>query len=150
MAQVLLATYLIDRSGRRSLLLYAIPPLAACLCVLAWSLGAVGSAASAAVATLSVMLFGVFFGMSLGPIPNILAAELFPTYTRSMGVSFCTTVQWSCNALVAAAFPVVAQRYGYGAVLYGFALVCVAAWLVVVRFVPETRGVALESLQKNG
>ena len=114
--------------------------------MLAWSLGAVGSTAGAAAATTAVMLFGVFFGMSLGPIPNILSAEMFPTYVRSTGVSVSTGVQWTCNALVAAAFPVVAARFGYANVLYGFAATCVLAWLVVLRFVPETRGVALESI----
>jgi MFS family permease len=91
---VLLASYLIDRKGRRWMLLHFIPPLAICLGVLALTVGAPAAAAagtalgtapsalSAAAATAAITLFGVFFGMSLGPLPNILAAELFPTAVR--------------------------------------------------------------------
>ena len=92
---VLLASYLIDRKGRRWMLLHFVPPLAICLGVLALTVGAPAAAAaagtalgkapsalSAAAATTAITLFGVFFGMSLGPLPNILAAELFPTAVR--------------------------------------------------------------------
>ena len=79
-------------------------------------------------------------------MPNILASELFPTHARSAGVAASTGSQWIFNALVAAAFPVLKSRLGTPGVLNGFALVCVAAWLFVLRFVPETRGVPLEEL----
>ena len=55
-------------------------------------------------------------------------------------------MQWIFNALVAAAFPLLVKQLGTSGVLKGFALVCVAAWLFVLRFVPETRGVPLEEL----
>ena len=87
-----------------------VPPLAVCLAVLAATVGgasgaASASALSAAGATMAVTLFGIFFGMSLGPLPNILAAELFPTSVRGVGVAATTTVQWVSNLLVAALFP---------------------------------------------
>jgi SP family galactose:H+ symporter-like MFS transporter len=153
---VLLATYLIDRKGRRWMLNAFIPPLALCLAVLALSVGsglgaggaaaAASTASSAAAATAAVTLFGVFFGMSLGPLPNILAAELFPTSVRAPGVAATTTVQWLSNMLVAALFPVLTAKFGMSQVLNGFALVCVLAWLVVLAYVPETKGLALESI----
>ena len=144
---VLLTTYLIDRSGRRALLTTVVPVMAACLVALAACLGSGGTVpAAGAVATAAVMLYGVFFGMSLGPMPNIIASELFPTHARSAGVALSTSVQWIFNALVAAAFPLLVKQFGTSGVLYGFALVCVAAWLFVLRFVPETRGVPLEEL----
>ena len=105
-----------------------------------------GTALLAFGATAAVTLFGIFFGMSLGPLPNILSAELFPTAVRGVGVSTTTTVQWISNMLVAALFPVAAARFGMPAVLYGFAAVCVGAFLLVVLAVPETKGVALEDI----
>jgi MFS transporter, SP family, galactose:H+ symporter len=146
---VLLATYLIDRKGRRWMLNVFIPPLALCLAVLALTVGsgaAASTASSAAAATAAVTLFGVFFGMSLGPLPNILAAELFPTSVRAPGVAATTTVQWLSNMLVAALFPILAAKFGMSQVLNGFAMVCVLAWLVVLAYVPETKGLALESI----
>ena len=61
-------------------------------------------------------------------------------------MSATTTVQWLSNMLVAALFPIASLRFGMPAVLKGFALVCVVAWGVVVAFVPETKGVALEDI----
>ena len=88
--------------------------------------------------------------MSLGPLPNILAAELFPTSVRGAGVAATTTVQWVSNMLVAALFPIAAAKLGMTTVLWGFASVCVLAWLVVLLFVPETKGVALEDIGGGG
>ena len=124
------------------------PPLAICLALLGATVGGGGvtGAASAALATAAVTLFGVFFGMSLGPLPNILSAELFPTSLRAPGVAATTTVQWLSNMLVAALFPVAAAKFGMTAVLNGFAVVCVVAWVFVLAFVPETKGVALEEI----
>ena len=48
--------------------------------------------------------------------------------------------------LVAALFPVAAARLRMTSVLYGFSAVCVLAWLVVVLFVPETKGISLEEI----
>ena len=79
-------------------------------------------------------------------MPNILASELFPTHARSAGVAASTGSQWIFNALVAAAFPVAVHSFGMRPALGFFAAVCVAAWLFVLRFVPETRGVPLEEL----
>ena len=56
-------------------------------------------------------------------LPNILASELFPTSSRSLGVSLSTASQWSFNALIAATFPALRLRFGARNVLNGFALV---------------------------
>ena len=58
--------------------------------------------------------------MSLGPIPNILASELFPTDARSSGVALSTSGQWVFNALVAAAFPALAATVGTPGAPCGF------------------------------
>ena len=142
---VLLASYLIDRAGRRQLLLWMTPLMAGCLAALAAALGG-GFAGAGFVATMSVMLFGVVFGMSLGPLPNILASELFPTSSRSLGVSLSTASQWSFNALIAATFPALRLRFGARNVLNGFAMISLLSWAFTYYFVPETKGKALEDI----
>lgn len=51
--------------------------------------------------------------------------------------------------LVAALFPIAAARFGMSAVLNGFALVCVLAWVLVATSVPETKGVSLEDIHSS-
>ena len=140
-----LAGFLIESWGRRQLLVRFIPALAFCLAALAASFGG-SSVTSAAVATAAVTLFGVFFGLSLGPLPNIISAELFPTRSRSAGVAASTGVQFACNALVAATFPVLTAAIGTRATLCSFAAFSSAAWLFVLRSVPETKGISLEEI----
>jgi MFS family permease len=147
---VLLSAYLIDKLGRRRMLLSFIPVLAVCLGVLGATVGAGGgaatTAASAAAATAAITLFGIFFGMSLGPLPNILSSELFPTSVRGEGVAAAITVQWLSNMLVAALFPISVSRFGMRSVINGFSVVCIVAWIVVWVFLRETKGVALEDI----
>ena len=91
---VLLTTYLIDRIGRRALLSTFVPVMAVCLLALAAATGGMLSSATAGLVSIgAVTLYGLVFGMSLGPIPNILASELFPTDARSSGVALSTSGQ---------------------------------------------------------
>ena len=68
--------------------------MAVCLLALAAATGGMLSGATAGIVSISaVTLYGLVFGMSLGPIPNILASELFPTDARSSGVALSTSGQ---------------------------------------------------------
>jgi len=69
---------LMDTWGRRRLLSTFVPAMGLCLAGLAAALGARGPGAAAA-SLAAISLYGVFFGLSLGPIPNIYTAESFPT-----------------------------------------------------------------------
>lgn len=146
----ILAGHLIDRLGRRWMLKVFIPLLGVCLATLGWSLGTAGTTFSAMAATIAVTLFGVFFTMSLGPLPTLLTSELFSTSTRSASVAAAASVQFTANVLVAQLFPVAAVTYGMRSVINFFAMVCALAWVVVLIYVPETKGRTLEEIQDMG
>jgi SP family galactose:H+ symporter-like MFS transporter len=120
---VLLAAKLIDSRGRRWMLLAFIPPLALCLGLLALTVGTTSAASAAppalaaAAATAAVTLYGIFFGMSLGPLPNILAAEAPPPATEpgttvAHALSLALTVARSTRGR--AALPHTRARRGRG------------------------------------
>ena len=144
----LLAVRLIESLGRRQLLVTFTPLLALCVGALALSVGG-SSVGSAAAATAAVTLFGVVFGLSLGPLPNIISAELYPTRARSAGVAAATGVQFLSNAFVVAAFPVLRTSLGERTVLGAFAVLSALAWLFVLRCVPETKGRRLEDMSHS-
>ncbi|WP_420144274.1 sugar porter family MFS transporter [Sphingobium sp.] len=136
----LIGMMLIDRAGRRLLLL----------------IGAAGTAiALAGVATIYTldrgqalllpMLVGfiLFFAVSQGAVIWVYLSEIFPTAVRARGQSLGSAVHWGLNAIIAFGFPIVAQ--GSRAMPFWlFAIAMLVQLLVVWRYFPETRGTRLE------
>ena len=88
--------------------------------------------------------FGICFVLSLGPIPNIVTAELMPTACRSYGMSVAVAVQWGTNAADAQGFPSLVAVFGTQGVLLCFAGATLCAWTWIFFSVPETKGRQLE------
>lgn len=148
-----LAMKLMDSMGRRRLLQAFVPVMGASLLGLAGVFsvlgGSIGSGVKwipSAVALACIMTYGCSFALSLGPIPNILTSELFPTRCRSAAMSASLGAQFAANTAVGLAFPVLRHKFGTRAVFAGFGVTCAVAWLFINRFVPETKGLALEDL----
>lgn len=95
---------------------------------------------------LGITVYGVAFALSLGPIPNILTAELFPMRARSVAMSTSLGAQFLFNTMVGMGFPILRHRFGTQAVFSLFAAVCFVATVFVNKFVPETAGKSLEDL----
>lgn len=136
---------LMDTWGRRRLLSTFVPAMGLCLAGLAAALGARGPGAAAA-SLAAISLYGVFFGLSLGPIPNIYTAESFPTHARSAAMTASLAAQFASHAAVSFYFPVVVARRGPRAAFAAFAAVCGVTWVFVRAAVPETAQASLEDL----
>ena len=67
---------------------------------------------TAFVAIALCFLFRVAFSMSLGPLPYIIAAEVFPEQIQAPGVSFCLAVKWMANFTVAFSWPLLCEVMG--------------------------------------
>merc|ERR550514_1324670 len=115
-----------DRVGRRALLLWFVPLMGLCHVALAGALGAMGAGAvlPRVVALLSICLYGVFFALGIGPIPNILSAELFPMRARSAAMAFSLGSQFMFNTMVGMGFPILRHTLGTQKVFGIFASVC--------------------------
>jgi hypothetical protein len=111
------AMWLMDASGRRSLLLWTIPVLIASL--VATSVVPMVAAAHGGVATGSVMVYLCCFVMGFGPIPNILCAEIFPTRVRGLCITVCSLVFWLGDIAVTYSLPVMLKAVGLAGV-FGF------------------------------
>ncbi|KAJ5703084.1 hypothetical protein N7488_010632 [Penicillium malachiteum] len=87
---------LIDRLGRRSLLLFAAVGQAISMAVLAGSTAYPNSTACGIVATVFLFVFNTFFGIGFDGIPFLLPVELTPLQTRTKSVSIATGCFWLC------------------------------------------------------
>src|SRR3990167_405516 len=133
----LLAMLLIDRYGRRSLLLSGLSVIALSLFLLKYL--------PCPFCIPLIFLYIAAFAVSLGVVVWVVLSEIYPAAIRARAMSLATIVNWGCNFLVALTFPGLSRAIGTGwvFVLYGIFAVC--TWLFVYFFVPETKGKPLPS-----
>ncbi|HEY2448337.1 MAG TPA: sugar porter family MFS transporter [Mycobacterium sp.] len=148
----LVAIALIDRLGRRRLLLAGSAGMTLTLATLTIVFTSASThngrpelgEASGLTALVAADLFVVAFGVSWGPVLWVLLGEMFPNRIRSAALGLASGVQWMANWTITVSFP--ALRHALG-VAYGFYALCAALSLVFVwRWVRETNGVSLEDM----
>ena len=141
----LLALSLIDRFGRRTLLLVGSVGLAVCLAGIA---GIFYSRAYEQLLLLFVIGYVAFFAFSQGSVIFVYLSEIFPSRVRAQGQSLGCSTHWVMNSLISAAFPVLAARSAAGPFFVFFVMV-VLQFFAVLLFFPETSGITLEDMQER-
>lgn len=139
----LVAMSLIDKFGRKTLLLVGSVGMAICLAGVAKLFA--DHAQSAALLWLLVG-FIVFFALSQGSVVWVYISEVFPTRVRSKGQSIGASSNWISNALIAAVFPAVAA-WSIAVPFVFFSAMMVLQFFIVLFFFPETKGATLEQIQ---
>jgi len=136
---------LIDRIGRKTLLLAGAAGMALCLSVAAGVLfGALGNALMLP----ALVGFIAFFATSQGAVIWVYISEVFPTPVRARGSALGASTHWLMNALIASAFPVLVA-WSPGAPFVIFAAAMVLQFVVVAAIFPETRGVDLDAMAER-
>jgi sugar porter (SP) family MFS transporter len=138
----LIAMTLIDRTGRKRLLLIGSVGMA-----LAQGGVAMVMALNSARALLLPLLvaFIAAFAMSQGAVIWVFLSEIFPTAVRARGQSLGSATHWIMNALISALFPAIAA-WSTAIPFVFFSLMMVLQFVLVLWFLPETKGVALERM----
>ena len=150
----LVAIALVDRIGRKPLLLIGSAGMAITLAAMAWCFAqASGSGASLVlpgpwgpVALVAANAYVIFFGVSWGPVVWVLLGEMFPNRIRAMALAVAAAAQWLANFAITSSFPGMAQLslpFAYGV----YAAFAFLSLLFVLRFVRETRGMELEDMR---
>lgn len=152
----LIAIALIDKIGRKPLLLIGSSGMAVTLITMAIifgnaTIGPDGNpslpGASGVIALLAANLFVVAFGMSWGPVVWVLLGEMFPNRIRAAALGLAAAGQWAANWLITVTFPGLREHLGLA---YGFYGLCaVLSGLFVWRWVMETKGVSLEDMHAD-
>ena len=140
---------LIDKAGRRKLLMFGSIGMAVCLGIASYiffvfDLGGIPL-------LVSILFYIAFFGMSTGAVIWVLIAEVFPNSVRSKGQSLGSLTHWLFAALITFCFPVIAENGGIGlAFTFGFfSIMMLLQMLVAWLYFPETKGKSLEELSEN-
>ncbi|WP_446743234.1 MFS transporter [Silvibacterium acidisoli] len=137
-----LALTLIDRAGRKSLLLIGAALMGSCLLLLSmvhrmhWP--------PAVVVTL-LAVYHASFGFSQGAVVWVYLSEIFPVSVRARGQSLGSTVLWIANVLVVDTFPSIARRLG-DRIFFWMAILLALQFVIIYVFYPETKGKKLEAV----
>jgi SP family arabinose:H+ symporter-like MFS transporter len=143
LAATLLGMSLIDKLGRKTLLLIGSVGTAACLFGVSWVFFA--NSHQSYLLVFLVAYIG-FFAISQGAVIWVYISEVFPSRVRAKGQSVGSSSHWIMNAIIAYTFPQLAKSSGaYPFVFFGAMMV--VQFFVVMFFYPETKGYTLEEMQ---
>lgn len=150
----LLSIALIDKIGRRPLLLIGSIGMTVTLGILAWAFaqaaivdghvvlpGGVGP-----VALVAANVYVVFFNLSWGPVMWVMLGEMFPNQMRGSALAVAGAAQWVANFAVSSSFPWLAKNIGLSMTYAAYTLFALLSFIFVLRAVHETKGRELEDM----
>jgi SP family xylose:H+ symportor-like MFS transporter len=150
MVFTLVAIFTVDRWGRKPLLIAGALVMAGAM----FTLGGLFSANQfGPVALLAMLIYTAGFSMSWGPVVWVLLSEMFPNSIRNKAMAIAVAAQWIANLFVSASFKVLDgaaalnARFHHGFPYLAYGAASLAAALFVLRFIPETKGRGLETIE---
>jgi len=151
----ILSITLIDRTGRRPLLLVGSLGMTLTLGTLAWCFAQAHFAAGrltlppgvGTVALYAANLYVVFFNMSWGPVMWVMLGEMFPNQMRGSALAVAGAAQWLANFAVSSSFPWLAKNVGLPATYAAYTVFAILSFFFVRAWVHETKGIELEAMQ---
>ena len=150
------ATLLIDRVGRKPLLMTGSIGMAVTLSTMAvvfanalvqdnGNLQLTGNAGP--IALVAANLYVIFFNMSWGPVMWVMLGEMFPNQIRGSGLAMSGLAQWGSNFVITMTFPVLLVGIGLGGAYGIYAAFAVISIGFIMKFVHETKGIELENME---
>lgn len=143
----LVAMRVIDRIGRKVMMLIGSAGMAVCYVVIA-ILFATGKSDGMLMIS-ALLITPAFFAFGLGPTVWVVISEIFPNRIRGVAMSVSTFALWSACYLLTLTFPVFVELFSAANTFIIYAVICAVGVFVISRYVPETRGISLEELEKK-
>jgi len=142
----LLAFALVDRFGRRVLMLFG----AASLAVIYTLLGGCYAAHSQGVHVLALVVAAIgCYSMSLAPVTWVVISEIFPNRIRGTAMSIAVGFLWIACFILTYTFPILNRDIGAAGTFWLYAGICGVGFLFLFFKLPETRGKSLESIERE-
>ncbi|KAH1098583.1 hypothetical protein J1N35_015504 [Gossypium stocksii] len=147
-AFILIATFLVDRVGRKPLLYVSTIGMTVCLFTLSISLAILGKGQlGIAMVLLCVCGNVAFFSVGMGPVCWIVTSEIFPLRLRAQASALGAVGNRVCSGFVAMSFLSLARTITVGGTFFLFSLFSALSVAFVYKLVPETKGKSLEQIE---
>ena len=144
------AMWLIDRVGRRPLLLTGIAGMTVSLAVLGIVFhGSGGAPVAAWLAVVTLMAYVAFFAISLGPIFWLLISEIYPLQIRGIAEGTAAGTNWIFNMLVSITFLTLLEILGPSWTFWLYGVLAIGSLIFSYYLVPETKGRTLEEIEES-
>lgn len=147
------AVALMEKAGRRLLLLTACGSMAIALFMLAyyyWAAAAAdasgGAAPPAMIAVIALIIYIAGFSVGMGPIPWLILGELFPQEVAATASSIAVAVNWTCSFFVTLTFASLVKTLGAQGVFAAFGIIVAGAFVFVYTLLPETKGKTIDEV----
>ncbi len=141
----LVAMSLVDKLGRKPLMLFGAGGLAVMYVLIAHILkntagGALSPFVLAAIAT---------YALSLAPVTWVLISEIFPNRIRGRATSIAVIALWLAYSVLVYTFPVITEALGEYVPFLVYSAICILGFLFILLRLPETKGKSLEEVEKE-
>ncbi|KAL5984627.1 hypothetical protein ACLOJK_041247 [Asimina triloba] len=150
---ILVATFYLDRVGRRPLLLSSAFGMIVSLLGLAFGLTMVDRHPheklewAVVICIITVLTFVGTFSIGLGPLPWVYAPEILPLRLRAQGTSLAVAANYVTSDVIGMTFLSLLKAITIGGAFFLFADIAIVAWIFFYTFLPETRGKTLEETE---
>lgn len=142
----LVAMFTVDKWGRKKLMLFGSIGLAITYVLL----GSAFYFELKGVAVLSLVVIGIaIYAMSLAPIVWVILSEIFPNRIRGAAMALATFGLWIACFVLTYTFPLLNVSLGAAGTFWVYAVICLAGFLFIIKYLPETKGKSLEAIEKT-
>jgi MFS family permease len=90
-----------------------------------------------------------FFAFGLGPTVWVVLSEIFPNKIRGAAMSVSTFALWVACYLLTLTFPIFVEAFNAANTFWIYAAICIIGFAVILKYLPETKGISLEQLEKK-
>lgn len=141
----IVAIWLVDRKGRKTLLLWGAVGMIVSLAYLTWEFSKPVQFGAGVLVALLVYIS--FFAASFAPVMWVIISEIYPNRIKGLAMSFSTAVSWMCTFLTVYFAPVIQGTLGLNYLFGIFGLFSIIAFVFVKIWIPETKGKSLEQIE---
>ncbi|NOU91315.1 sugar porter family MFS transporter [Paenibacillus sp. LMG 31460] len=141
----ILAIWLIDKVGRKALLLVGSASMTVCLVVIGAAFQS--GQPSGPLVLIFILLYVASFAISLGPVVWVIMSEIFPNRIRGKATAIASMALWTADYIVSQTFPPMLGSAGPAVTFWIFGFMALLTFFFTWRLVPETKGKSLEEIE---